>query len=90
MQHNQGVTRRADNRLGGIARRLDFCFTRFELVDIHQRQHRAIDLVIQGQIGAYAQRVPAAFEVLHLALAHGNGVDHVANQIFKINRLYRR
>ena len=48
-------------------------FTRIALFlsfKVNQRNHRAVDFVIGGAIGAHAQRILAAFPVPHFPFAH--------------------
>ena len=54
------------------------------LVYVHQRDDRAVDLVLAGAVGADAEGIPATLVVLHLGLASGESVDDFADQVVKV------
>lgn len=73
---------RLDHRLGEVVRLLGLLFGPFERVNVNQHQHRAVDRVVQRQIGAGSQQEPAARLVLHLALSRAGAVNDPGQQLF--------
>ena len=69
VEHEQRFAHGLDDVLGVIARGGDGLLAALEIVDVHQHQHRAVHLVVERQVGAHAQGIPAAVFVPHLALA---------------------
>src|SRR5262249_22894056 len=49
-------------------------------VDVQQHDGGAVDLAVQGNVGADAQGVPVPLPVLHLRLQRGQGVDDGGDQ----------
>src|SRR5436190_19612665 len=49
-------------------------------LDIHQRENRAVDLVVGCAIGANAEQIVAALFVAHFTLAYAECVDHFAQK----------
>lgn len=86
VQDHQRIAHGAHDRFGGVACGLGFAFAALLDVDVEQREHRAVDLVVEAQVGTHAQRIPAALRVLHFALAHAHGVDDLANERVEIQR----
>ena len=86
-QNHKGISCRPENRFGVIARRRDFLLAPFERVNVRQHEHHAINLIIQSQIGADAQGIPAAFLVLHLQFTLADGVDDFLQQLFEVGQI---
>ena len=73
IEHQQRLAHGLDRVLGVIACGGGGLLGALLRVDVHQHQHRAVHLVVEGHVGAHAQGIPAAAFVAHLAflLAHG-------------------
>ena len=82
MQNNQRVTRGANGGFGVVAGGFGFPLGAFEVVDVHQHQHRAVNLVIRGHVRPRTQNVPSAVLVSDFTLTHAHRVDDVAEEIF--------
>jgi len=76
-EHHQRIRHRANDRLRMFVLLPDEPFRSLQVVDIHQHQHRAIHLVVDGQIGADAHRIPATVPPHHFALT----LPHVGNDL---------
>src|SRR5262249_7738779 len=53
-------------------------------VEVYQGEHGAVDLIIGSAIGADAQRIHAASFIVHLKIAHAEGVDDFVDDSFQI------
>src|SRR5437867_4709438 len=58
-----------------------------ERVDVYEHQHRAVNLVVEGQVGARAQGIAAARFVPHFALALADGVNDFFEQGFEVGQI---
>ena len=86
-QHQHRIARRADDRLGVIARLSDFALRLFEIGDIDQHQHRAVDLVLERQVRTHAQGIRAPPFVAHLVLPFARAVDHFGHEALEVGQI---
>src|SRR5437667_9973479 len=77
-----------------LTRRGIFCLTAYlnavaflPSVDVHQRDHGAIDFVLGCAIRPHPQRVRTAFLVSHFALARTQRFDYLAQNIFQVGNI---
>src|SRR6185312_9594817 len=63
-EHRRGI----GEQLEALLALADLELGALERVDVHQQQDRTVDLVLEGAVGAHAQRIPAPVAVLHLTL----------------------
>ena len=72
--HHQGGRRFQHRRREGLLA-LQFEMDSPGRIDVDEDHHRAVDLVVHGPVRPDPHRIPAAFPVLNLPLAHAHGID---------------
>jgi hypothetical protein len=79
-----GCSDRVDHGLGVLAHLVQLDLPAMERIDVEQRQHGAVDPVVDALVRADAQRVPVALPVLHVPLDAHDGVDGLADRRLQV------
>ena len=87
VEHQQRLAHRVDGALGDFVGHDGGRLGALEGVDVEQHQHRAVDPVVEREVGAHAQRVPAAGAVANVALLLAHRSDHLGRQGLQVERL---
>ena len=80
VEDHERLAHRRDDGLRLVSRLLRLIQAALEGVDVDERDHRAVDLVVRGPVRPDSHRVPAAVSPLHLAFLDGQGLDHFSEE----------
>src|SRR5688572_10907660 len=76
VENEQRIPYGANNGFREIPCTCNGLFRPFKVTDVHQYEHRTVDLIVDCEVRAHAQRIPATLYVPHLPLSFLHAGDH--------------
>src|SRR5262249_46742701 len=87
VEDRKGLPDRIDDGVGTVPGMLDLIGRPLDLVDVDDRNHGAVDLVLDGDVGPDSHRVPPALAVAHVVILGDERPDHLRDAAVELREL---